>query len=261
MTTYQLPEEQRQQLVESGVLKPRALLPPYPPISQLRRLYPEVRDSGIQVLDQETKSVGGRENLNHSLYLIAGKDAATDAGYVLLHYPTTILRPGWRALKTYMLPAPSKDAGEVDPALTGRIAGFERWYDLLVYGQLPGGGPPEGMLESQRPALFIWVALPGLLVYGLFRVADAWRKGTAGSPTAVTLAYLSMTVAYNGLVSTAVALRTNNRYRYEVEALCVVVLGLALADLLRWRRESSGRPAHESRAWRSSWSISQGRGE
>ncbi len=71
------------------------------------------------------------------------------------------------------------------------------------------------------------------LLYGLVRTVHVIRRRVEATPEAVTIAYLWLTLAYVTLVVTFTQVVENNRIRFFLDPLVIILLVPAFRDLVR----------------------------
>ena len=244
ITTFQLDDDVRRQLVAEGALSPYALVYPASPLPEYRHLLDPHPPTGLAVLDEPTKqgaepTTPFRTNFNNLDYVELSDRYLADAVRTVRLRPQAYARGVVTAVRTFFRP-PSAFFG-----LAGNRAEVDvvdRAYNLVLLdltatdeqpvARTPGGGdrfaPPPG-----GPTWLVVGAYSVALGGGAAEVLTRLRRRRP----VLVLAFLWSTVAYVTVVSNLLEVGENNRFRLYSDPLALLlVVALALA----WRRRHQG---------------------
>ncbi len=246
ITTFQLPEDARREMVERGELSPLALIPPFTPVPGYEEVLPPPPPTGVPVLDDEVKNFPDGStwiNFNNLVYADVSRAYLDDALRTLRARPDAYLR-GVAAGTEMFFRAPSDFFALRDNR--ARLGSFDDWYNRLVQGVVASGEPvsvfPDvGRQYRQGPARTAWL---GVVVYAVALVGGAvalWAgRRQRGGPGLLVLGFLWSTVAYVLVVSNLLEVGENERFRLYTDPLVLLLLA-ALA--LRWTGRRRATPA------------------
>ncbi|MFQ5789753.1 MAG: hypothetical protein ACE5JI_04675, partial [Acidobacteriota bacterium] len=149
--------------------------------------------------------------------------------YLIRHYPGRYLQRAWTAFLLFLQPGPNSGHFLVDYDFSRMDAMKELWTRLFL------GGPIERPIRMLEPPLNLWLlGFPILLGVGAFRAVKRDRA-TASDPRPL-FAFILVTVLWVTLTGNLIEIGENDRLRWEVEPLLVVLLGAALSLLPRLKR-------------------------
>ncbi|MGI9120727.1 MAG: hypothetical protein ACR2G7_11515 [Acidimicrobiales bacterium] len=241
VTTFQLTDDLRQELVDEGQLSPLAMVYPLSPVSSYRGLVPPRPPTGVGVLDDEMK--GGYHdalispNLNNILFVDVSNGALRDARRTLQISPRAYLRGMATAYDLFF--RPGSDVLSGSPNADG-VAWLQPVYRVVYgvtsqQGHLSGPDPRVQYRQaSTGTAWLLVVAYAVALMGGLWGLWRCRRGDIVGQPPLV-LAFLWSTIAYVVVLSNAVEVGENTRFQMYTEPL-VILLVAALVVLMRRRR-------------------------
>ena len=224
-TFYELRPGERERLQRAGLVShaPDHLLfgAPLPRFGSLRCTHPP---TGVPLLDLDPTPDG--EPNAHSLerVMIADKYHKPDAIYLLRHYFPDYWRSFVRGLTTgYFLSALDYDhslRSETRRKLTAVAAQI----DFLF---LP---------DRTGRQLLLVVALPCILLYGLYRVLGTRASLESQRSTVAALSYMILTILYISFATTVVAVGDFSRYRFNLDQFYLILFALMATDLGRRAR-------------------------
>src|SRR5260221_3830703 len=238
VTTHQLTASERESLIASGKLDPIARVDAGHPVIEYRSFVPASRPTGIPVLDQETKSTGGN-NFNNQVYLETAPRYARAARQVLRFYPIAYVRSVLIAWFCYFRPSTDFFQFEENRAAIRR---FERFYNILVFGQLrEASGKGLRDLRSQGSAfslvlytgLTLMIGLPAILLGIAGYSIHAYRRKSESANRLALLGYIVLQIVMLALIVNFLSSFENNRYRFPTDPLYVALLGVLLAWFVR----------------------------
>jgi len=213
----QVPSSERRDLVARGELSRVSSVDPFRPPAEYASVVSIPAPRGIPVLDRMTKS-SGEPNMNHLLLVGVSRDYFKDSIRLIRlrprAYPSAILEGG----KLYFRSSSDLFPGNRDP-----ILGYVKLFDRIVLLRV-------GFGEIAWTLVFAHVLA---LLYGLKRTSDIIRRRVEATPEAVTIAYLWLTLVYVTAVVTFTQVVENNRIRFFLDPLVIILLAPAFRDLFR----------------------------
>jgi hypothetical protein len=206
-----LPPARRSDLVKQGVLSPLAKVAPFRELAAYARHVERPRPTRVPALDLPSKP-RRTPNFNHAAYVGISRRFLKDSTAAIAASPDAYLRGIERAVRIYVR-APS-DYWLLD-SNSRRITAYVRLYERVVYG-----------VQPTRWCAVLVAALPLSLAYALH--AGIARRRRIGRASSTTLLFLAGNIAYLTLVSTVLDAGENNRFRFPLDALVMVLVLLAL---------------------------------
>ena len=163
-----------------------------------------------------------------------------DALYVLKSYPLKYLGSVFRAFRIYFFP--SSDWFHIYSSIdnVGKIKTVEMFYDVLLYGQFFGFSRPEPLTEHIDEYFYsIWniglFLLAGFLIsviYGVFVIFRELKKKTYDSPLFSTVLFFLITIGYVTVVSNCLEVGENERFRFNIDPMLLVLFGVFLTNVI-----------------------------
>lgn len=216
VATHTMTLERKEELIRQGILSELSLIRSYNTIPAYRQFLSAVRQTDIPALDQENKSTGFT-NYNYLGYLNISRLYFHEALSILLNHPRYYFEGLRASLVIYLRSSADFQFSRYN---YGKIAFFSALFDRIIYWELPDrlGGI----------CLFVGLFSPLLL---LFSILDL-RK----SPLRAAVMFICFTVIYVTVVANAFELSENNRYRYEIDSLLLLLFGLFAQKMLNRMR-------------------------
>jgi len=252
-TLQQASRRDVEELVRRGDLSPQALIPPFSP----PEAYPPLpRPAGVPVLD-ELRKTGREANYNHKVYVRVSHQYFEDSIQFIRTQPADYARVLANSVRFFWLPGSdyTLDRAPID--------GLDRFLNRFLFLQPHGYFSNEqrgfaAPVSAYAPGLgqMAWGAVLVYVAAWLFAVYAAWailRSRNIDRPRAATIAFLGLTVLYVTVLSNAVELGENNRFRFETDAVMWVLFVVLLTRLVgiaaaRWRRGTPDSRATAERA-------------
>ena len=245
ISTFQISEEERGRLVREGDLSSLALRPTF-------AYYDLYADSGFgtprsrsghPVVDDPVKSDGG-PNFNYAGYLGIYRQYLRDALASIRLRPGAYLRGQATAFVLY-LNSPSDYLVRTDNQR--RIAALDATWRTVAYGEVPRA-LTDSLRENQSPlvnrmftmGLAVAAVLAAVAVVGGHLLVAVVRRRRTAEPAVVGLLFGWLTLCYFTVVVNAVELGENQRFRFEVEPLLVLLAAGLGHEMWRRRPASSG---------------------
>jgi hypothetical protein len=209
---WDLPLDEMEALVASGAIPAVWVREPFMWPEHYRDLGYFARDHadggvGNPALDAAYKS-SGFPNFNHREYARISRDMLRGDLALMRIHPGRYLRRVAHAVAEFVQPGPTLFLVTYDSSRIRRLS--------------------EQVSTVLSPPLLL-LGLPVLLAFGMTRAASA------GGPRAAraALAYMAVTVLWLALCTNLLEIGENDRIRWEVDGLLVVLLGCAVASLRR----------------------------
>lgn len=228
ITTFNLSEHERKQLVSEEKLSKLALIYRWSP---LVKFPPEYRDVNvyrdIPAVSQAIKSTGAT-NYNNLAYIGIAEQYFRDSLQVVRYRPKAYLNGVMKSWLTYFTPYGRFATLQAPSALSL----LSRIYDTFFYGRIPydmskTGVLPFCLIPGYHVYLFLFAGLPFLFAYGLM-LALRRRSASAGLDRnrQIAIVYMCVTIAFVAVPANLLELTENNRYRFSTEPFSLVLLGL-----------------------------------
>lgn len=232
VTVAALPRADVERLVRDGQLSSLALVPPWEE-PRAYRPYASVPTYGVAAVDDALKSTGA-VNFNNAIYVPIGKAYLRDSLRAIFVRPgayLALVRSSWAL---YCRPA-----DEIDYLADNRtyIRSVERAFETVVYlrpvGALMTSWAPVQHLF--RSSLAYGITLPFVTAACMLWAAGALGRlltGRAAGNYAAMKSMMAVHIVWVGVVANLFEHNENNRMRFSVEPLLVVVCALAVERIL-----------------------------
>ena len=240
VTTAEIDENVRKDLVERGVLTPAALIPAFTHLVYYNSLGLTKSKTGIPALDDERKA-SDFQNFNNAEYIQISELYKKDALYVAAHYPgvlaTSIVKSSFFYLRSpgefYMLRVPNAKLGLYEKLFRGVVYGELAEYPNRVNKGQPGY-QKQMLLSTPWIMLFL---LPATLVFGGRRAVQAWKNRKHGfSATDSTMLFVGFTLLFVSVIANIFEMGENNRIRFMIDPFFMLVGCVMIRDGLAYLR-------------------------
>ncbi len=244
-TTFVLvPHAQLETMVRDGTLTPIVLHPPFSPVAIYDPAFVRVARTGDPALDQRVKA-DGQPNYDNLVYVAAAKEYLHDDIAYIETRPGQYLSHVTIGAKVWFVPG--DQYFQVWEHNAGHIAGYTKIYDVGADWQVQqdpkvafnalffSAAPTASQIPWATVAVFALALLGGPVL--------AWRR-REDPVTAAAVAVLWFTVAYGFVVTSLVEVGENNRFRFELGPVPVVLAAAVVTAAVRAgrrRRVSSRR--------------------
>jgi hypothetical protein len=237
VSTMQIPTEDRASLVKEGRLSTLALRPTF----EYYQVYadtgygtPPLRPTGHPVLDSPTRS-NQSPNFNYSGYLGVYRQYRKDALVSMRLRPRAYLRGQALAHLTYLNSpgdffAGDKGAGPASARNFQRVSRLQAMWRTAAYGQLPSSltssarkSPNALVAKASTIGIFAALALVGVTVGGLRHLRSTLGNRSRPEPTVIGALFAWTTILYVTVVANSLDVGENNRFRFEVEPLIIIL--------------------------------------
>jgi hypothetical protein len=219
---YAIPAADRRPYVERGELSRVSLIEPFSAPADYLPFVPAPRPTGRPVLDNFVKSEGSR-NLNNRIMIDVSRDYFRDSLHMVRVRPGAYARAIVDGGKIYLRPSTVGGYG----AGGQNLAKIEAYHDLFNRVVL---------LQTGYFVSFGWTILAAhifALVYGLRLTYRLLRRRLVASVASVTLAFVWLTLAYTTVIVTFAQVLENDRIRFLLDPLVVILLAVPVRDALR----------------------------
>lgn len=203
----------RADLVERGVLPPIARHAPFQRLDAYGDERPRRAPTGVAALDQTTRP-SGQPNFNNVAYVDVSRGFLEASLAALRARPLAYASGVWRAFAIW---ARSPSDSWILANNAAKIATYTKVFEGLFYGSFAGGA---GWL--------IVAAAPLAVGRALARRAD----DLAGS---ITRTFLAGTAIYATLVGNLFDVGENNRFRFTIDPVFLLLAALAVQEIVRRR--------------------------
>ena len=238
ITTHQLTEEEARDFISRGLISPVSRIEPGVPVARYLPYVQMPPATGIPVLDEEA-SASGVTNFNNRVFFQIQRYYLKDGFWILRNYPVAYVRSLERAWFSYFLPAGDYLFFDLNRP---RIYSIERFFDLVFFGQLRDASDRKSLtrMEEQGPKLglilytgtFLLIGLPSLWLWTIYYLVKGIRKKTLAQPPAVLIGFLLFNITYLTAVANFLSCYESNRYRFQFDALFVILFGIALEQFV-----------------------------
>jgi hypothetical protein len=242
MTTFKLPEEERQALVDEGKISRLGLIRPFSSIDVYKEYVPMPDKTGIPVLDQEKKTKGHpkyNSNYNNLIFVDISKLYLRDALWVLWNRPGTYLRTVALALGIYFFPANEYVFFQGNRQ---QMLAWDDFYNKVLYGQLlpherrgwkSGYVTRHDLMRLSGIGFFLIAGFVTFIICGWRLLRKGLSGGVWDPGFRPTLLFIYLNVLYVSVVANLVEIGENNRFRFIIDPLILAGLGLCLDRIQR----------------------------
>lgn len=225
-----LSDHDRQVLGGRRVLSPVSLAGTFQPLAAYQGLLPAARPRGIPVLDETTKPASGAPNLNNIEYVAISQRQLHDFLRLLVNDPAPYLDGVGTGLE--LAGTPSDEYWDADTN-RAHIATWAHVFDTGVLWQ-PRLYAADG--QTYGTAWGIVVGYLAALIFGAVEFVRAIRR-RGGS---ATLAFVWLLLAYVAFVVTFGEVAENQRIRFSVDPLAIILVSALGARVVSRVRRAPG---------------------
>ena len=235
ISTHQLPEDVKQQLVRDGVISGASAIDGPASLAYYRKYYHPVPKRGVPILDQDVDSTG-RDNFNNLEYFQVYQHTTQDAKEVLKRYPKVLVKSMAIAWFTYFFPTGDFPDFRVNRP---KIFAWDRIFNVVFFGQWKDASDRKGLRrEGIGPGMVLYmgtyllIALPLLFGYGCLRLWRAWKTVPRDRALLAVLGFMVFNIFFITGVANTLSSFENNRYRFPLDGYFVTLLGMAVSQAL-----------------------------
>lgn len=208
-------------LERQGEISRIVFVPPMSGLDAYRGLVPDAPPTGVPVLDQERRSTG-HGNQQHLRYVAISDAYLVDALHLVRRYPRAYARTVADAFDHGYFHSPANDGGLRGSPTFKRVEPLLRRWERLFGGYRDDGNGAQ-----------LVVALPALLIYAAWLALRPSARSSRNRSVGAVAAYLVVTIVYVTAVTTLVSWGDYSRYRFKLDALFLILLGVALTHAIR----------------------------
>ncbi len=230
-TSFQLTDEEADDLVKRGIVSPLAKIPPFSGLSDYEPYIHRPPKTGIPVLDQDETSTG-HPNFNNLAHLQLHDQYLVNSIAIWRNYPIAYVRSVLIAWFSYFRPASDSEYFDVAPA---PIQTWERAFNALVFGQVRRTEDRENFLQLKQSGhnlsrvlytgMFLLIVIPATVIWGLAQLVSPRRRRRWTQAQLAVLGFMLFTIVYITLVSTLLSSFDGNRYRFPLDGFFIALFG------------------------------------
>jgi hypothetical protein len=197
---------------------------PFRPPSELRH-YGYFRErAGIHPAVDAPYKINGEPNFNHRDYARISQELLRGDLYLIRNYPERYLQRVLTSFLLFLQPGPNSVHFLVDYDFS-RVHRLRDTITRVVFL----GGAIQRPIQMLEPPPNLWlIGFPALFLYGIVRTL---RKRSPGDEAMKPVfAYMMVTILWVSLTTNLIEIGENDRMRWEIEPLLVVVLGCAVSS-------------------------------
>jgi hypothetical protein len=232
LITPGLDSTQLNALHDEGLFSDISLVGPFRTVEAYFPHLKTIEHSDVPALEQITKSNGER-NLNNINIVSVSKQMLHDDLAVITAHPSIYLR---HIPTSIFIFAHSPSEYFALASNKGEIDSYERLARHVLYGEFshstlrPGDSLSKRLLHGP---LFMYLLLPILIGYAGYLIVKGF-----GRETSLPLLFMALTVVYVTLVGNLLESGENNRFRFAIDPL-LLMLGVDLYLTIKRRRDYS----------------------
>lgn len=237
MWTSQFSLAEREEMAAAGLISPISLLKPFSPIPAYQHYLGSPEPMGHPVVDAIYKSTGSM-NFNHLSMLEVSEHYWRDAFQVIRVHPEVLLFGQLRSWGIYFRPASHYIL--LSQGNMVKVHPLDRFYRTFYYLQFAQDDLRSTGVELSTT--YVWRALQTisitlllgtllLIFYIPWHAKRLWARGNR--TTAIVLLYAWFNIIYVALVGNLLEVGENNRFRYMVEPLWIILVALFLTTARR----------------------------
>jgi hypothetical protein len=227
---YGLSDHERQELGVQGVLSSVSLAGSFQPLAAYRGLLPAAHPRGIPVLDEKTKPTSGAPNFNNIEYVAISQRQLHDFLRLLVHDPAPYLDGVGSGLE--LAATPSDEYWDADTN-RAHIATWAHLFDAGVLWQ------PHLYAADGQTYATAWGIVVGYVAALIFGAVEFVRVVRCRSGSA-TLAFVWLLLAYVTFVVTFGEVAENQRIRFSVDPLALILVAALAARVVSRLRRAHG---------------------
>lgn len=231
ITMGTLSQEEKEGLVQKGVLSQVSLMGPFLPQSQCEKIFP-VKETGIKVLDQD--------GMNSICYIPASKQLLKDSVNLILYQPMAYIKSVIIAYYIYFLPSSNYSFIALNRL---QIDSFNRIFNTVMYGKIFGDEKINASLTMHSILNLEWFVIGLYLLITIFVIKESYnffvKKYKLKPEYIATLLFMYGTILYVMIIGNFLELGENHRFRFMTDPLFFVLAGIMLFFFFKRRRLSS----------------------
>jgi hypothetical protein len=231
---WPLSQKEMEALYSEGHIPPTWHRRPFREPAELRHLGYFGEGAFVHPAVDEPYKSNGEPNFNHRDYVRVSREILRGDVFLMRHYPDRYLLRALTAFLLFIQPGPNSVHFLVDYDFSK----IHRLRDTLT-NYLFFGGPIRRPIRMLEPPPNLWlIGFPALVVVGaviaLRRVPEEQTK------LRPVYAYVTFTIVWVTLATNLIEIGENDRMRWEIEPLLVLLLGSAMTSLLGTVKKKKG---------------------
>ncbi len=234
IVTHDIPGETRKAWVKEGQVSQLALVPPFRSPEVYLRYFPQTPITGIPLLDEYYTSSGYR-NQHHRVYVSAGERYWKDSLRMIALAPQAYLRSVSFAAYIYF-----HSASDYKQVMDIRqpIERLDTLWNRLFYGQWQKDETLSERAARFSPGHFAWLLTLGFFLALSGGLAYVWQaRAYLFEPRVAVLLFLLWNLIFVSVISVTMDIGENNRFRFTIDALWLLMLAFTLRSLALSRRQ------------------------
>ncbi len=236
---YRAPQAQIRQMIRQGTLTPLASVPAFSAPATYVPRFVHNTPSTIAAIGSLSKA-DGRPNFNNPLYIaVSSQYLHDDLAYIRAH-PGAYVGEVNDAAQVWLEPTDQNFTASFD---WPHVRGYASVYDRVVEWQPTTDPAAAFILFRHTPIPLSWLSIQAILVYLLALVGGplvAWRLRRRDPVVAGAVALLWWTTLYAFAASSLLEIGENERYRFELGPLPLILAAVVVTTAVRaWRARGS----------------------
>lgn len=224
------PESARDELVAQGNLSPYPVIEAFRSVDDYEGLMPVPPPRGIPVLDDPLKSTEA-VNFNHAFYIdLSARMLGESLNFIRAH-PELYLSSVKLGFSIYFHSSSDYLLLKDKP-----VPQLETWWDSIFYGQLSAYGEDPTSRWEGNPRYVGWwlvVMYAAAILYGVKLISTPDRSTPAFQ---AVVAFMAFTILYFTVMANFMDLGENNRFRFALDPLALVLFGRLIQNsVIGWR--------------------------
>jgi len=229
------PQSVRDGLIKQGELPPYPVKDAFRSIEDYQGFMPVPPKQGIPILDEPLKSTEA-VNFNHIFYIGLSDRMFKDAINFIRSHPSLYLAAVRQGFSIYFHSSSDYLLFKDRPTLK-----LESWWDRIFYGQLKNYAGDYNNRWKNDPGYVGWWLVGAYITaiaYSLkiFLTRDRYSVDIAGVVT-----YMAFTILYFTVLANFLDLGENNRFRFALDPLVLLLLGMLLQNFITYVQRGKNR--------------------
>ncbi len=235
---YKAPPSEIARMQQEGTLTPLASVPAFGAPGAYVPKFVRARPSSIAALGALTKA-DGATNFNNPIYIsVSSQYLRDDIAFIRAH-PSEYAADVGDSMQVWLV---STDQNFINSADWPHVRTYAQVYDRLVEWQPTMDPAPAYVLFRHTSSPLSWLSLQAVAVYALALVGVpvlAWRRRRDDPASAATMAVLWWTTLYAVAASSLLEIGENERFRFELGPIPLVLAVTVLTAVVRGLRRGS----------------------
>lgn len=227
------PQSVREELILKDELSPYPVVEAFRSVEDYPGFMPIPSWQGVPVLDEPLKSTKA-VNFNHIFYIDLSERMAKDAVRFVKNYPGLYLASVGQGLSIYF--HSSSDYLLLKDKPTPNL---EVWWDRIFYWQFSSYGDPKDRWKTD-PTYVGWGLAIAYMIAVLYGLKVFFTRDRYGHDPVGVISFMTFTILYFTLMANFLDLGENNRFRFTLDPLVLLLFGKALQESIPhlWKRRA-----------------------